>query len=112
MKSFEEVKEKVFMVTRKFASTTGDYAHLTRMTMEIKGFETKIYTLNSKLGKHIFESVEEERFEMDEQVREYCNKIREYKVEIQKRKDEIALIREKAKMSNDSQSENNESETK
>ncbi|MFW6365315.1 MAG: hypothetical protein ACOC2H_02440 [Spirochaetota bacterium] len=95
------IKEKLFNFTENFASKTGDYALITKRTMEIKTFETKISSLYEKLGKSVYEKINDnaESVPSDAETQDLIQKIRDYKDRIAKTQEEISHIRHKAEES-------------
>jgi uncharacterized coiled-coil DUF342 family protein len=116
-----EIKEKLFNITENFASKTGDYALITKLTMEIKTYETKIATLSEKLGKSVYKELKENSgsISITPEINELANQMNDFYEKINKIHQDIEEIKSKAKSADikeddtksDNESEVSESET-
>ncbi len=95
MEKINDFKEKVFTFTQKFASKTGDYAHITKLMMEIKTLETKLDSAAEKLGKTVFELLQKDVSidKNDAAVAPFIEKIENYGTQIKAKKLEIDQIK-------------------
>lgn len=95
MEKLNDFKEKVFTFTQKFASKTGDYAHITKLMMEIKSLETKLDSAAEKLGKTVYELVQKNvSFDKnDSAIAPFLEKITSYSTQIEEKKREIDQIK-------------------
>lgn len=107
------IKEKVFNFTEKFASRTGDYAIITKLTMEIKTFETKISTLQEKLGKAVYEKMKDDMSSLtpDEDITSLVQQINDLETRISNLNEEISEIRKKAEEAKKAQKSKETQET-
>ncbi len=108
------LKERVFNFTEKFASKTGDYAIITKLTMEIKTFETKVSSLHEQLGKAVYEKMKEDSSSVlnDEVITGLIQKIDDYMSKITNINEEISEIRKKAEEAKKSRKKKEEDKKK
>ena len=106
MKKINELKEKLFNITEGFASKTGDYAQITKLTMEIKTFETKRSGQYEELGRIVFKKIEEggDNLTLDTELREQAGKITELEKKIIEKQAEIDQIKTKTPEDEDNSS--------
>lgn len=107
MKKINDLKEKLFTVTGGFASKTGDYAQITKLTMEIKTLETKLNSQYEKLGRIFYERIQSsaENIVVDTELKELGEKIASIEKKIEAKQNEIEEIKKKGPSEDDSSQE-------